>query len=584
MIPPRPRAHDLWRAVLGASLAVAAPLAYAALLADAWRPRGGALRARQPRHRPVQAWWLWFAIAGGVAFTLAALVADGASHGSVAAAWVALTALAAIATRVISRGRPAAAGNAGALALGAVTAAVAVSAYAVTAAWLTGERVSGWAAHPNIWGAHLAASFVAALVVLAASRRPRAHLVVASLGVVAIATTGSRTAIAAMVIGTLATWFVGLATKRFGTSLRHHLVRLLAALSFLAVILVTTVLVLPAGGRMLPGSGEAPANRLIASEDLNHPAWIRRDVTVKRLANDVGAAVHQLEAQALDGLARLHQRQLLRPGETMTFSLEFGPEGPHAGVLGFGADGGRLQLQRDGSIAYAPSTPRILAHDATRLADGWTLLALSIVHDGAEPLVWRLGIAPTLRADEAASVRVRRASLVVGLDAGTYRGTTPEDDARTRAELSAAQRLAYLPLALRVASERWLFGHGRAPAFADLAAATVPERLSATDRPRHPHNLLLDLLVAYGLIGVTGFAMLALGWWGALPHQARSWTLPFVLTLAVCNFGDATLLTGGPEYAALALLLWWHRTLALRPDVTRGAHRALHRHLPGADC
>ena len=561
MIPPRPRARNWLGAVLGASLAVAAPLAYAALLADAWLPAGTAERARQPRRRRAPAWWLWVAIAGAGAFVLAAGVADGTSHGAVAAAWVALLALAAIATRFIGRDRPGTLGGPGAVALGAVTSTFAVSGYAVTEAWLTGARVSGWAAHPNIWGAHLAASFVAALAVLAANRSPRAHLAVASLGVVAIATTGSRTAMAAMLIGTLATWLVDGATKRLGTGLRPRLVGVLAALSVLAAMLVAAVLVLPTGGRLLPGSGAAPVNRLIASEDLTHAAWIRRDVTVRRLGYAADAAVHKLEAEARDGLARLHQRHLLRPGEMMTFSVELGPDGPHAGLLGFGADGGRLQVQRDGSVAYAPETPRIVTHDVTRLDDGWTLLALSVVHDGPEPLVWRLGIAPTLHAGEAASVRVRRASLVAGSGVAPYVGTTPDDDTRQRAELSAAQRWGYLSLAWRVASERWLFGHGRAPAFADLAAAVAPARLSATDRPRHPHNLLLDLLVAHGLIGVTGFTMLALGWWGALPQRARGWTLPFLLTLVVCNLGDATLLTGGPEYAALALLLWWHRTL-----------------------
>ena len=556
----RRRAQYLHRAAIGAGFVVAAPLAYALLLADAWRTHAAAPRATGSSHRLIARWWLWVACAGAVAVTLAALAADGASQGAIAPMWVALLALVAITTRAIATGRVAAAPHHRAVAIGALTAGLAVCAYAVSEAWSTGARVGAWAVHPNIWGAHLAAGFMVALAVVHVTRSPRAHAMVALLGVVAITTTGSRSALIAMVVGILATWFVQLGPAWLAAETRQRWLRALFWLTTLTAVCVTAIVVVPAGSRMLPMPSERPANRLVASEDLTHGAWTRRDVTVWRLSEGTEHAVHRIRAESRDGLARLHQRHVLRPGETMTFSVELGPDAPHAGLLAFDADGGRLQVGRDGSIPYAPTTPRIVAMNVEPRDDGWAQLVLTVVHDGHEPLIWRLGIAPTLRAGEAASVSVRRMSLVAGIEVGSYVGTTPEDDARARADLSAAQRLGYLPLALTVARERWLFGHGRASTFAELAAEVAPGRLSATDRPVHPHNLLLDLLVTNGVIGLTGFGFLLLGWWGAIPRQARAATVPFVVTLALCNLADATLLTGGPEYAALALLLWWHRT------------------------
>lgn len=572
MIWSRRRTEDLHRAAIGAGFVVAAPLAYGLLLVDAWRTHAAAPRATGSRRRLIARWWLWVACAGAFAMTLAAFVADGLSQGAVAALWVALLALVGVTTRAIATGRLVAASHHRAIAIGALAAGLAVCAYAVSEAWSTGARVGGWAVHPNIWGAHLAAGFVVALAVVDVTRSPRAHAMVALLGVVTITTTGSRSALVAMLVGILATWIVHLGPSWLRAETRKRWLRALLWLTTLAVVSGVAIVAVPAGSRMLPIPAERPANRLVASEDLTHGAWTRRDVTVQRLSEGTELAVHLIRSEARDGLARLHQRQLLRPGEPMTFSVELGPGAPHAGLVAFDAAGGRLQVGRDGSIPYAPATPRILAMNVEPRDEGWTLLVLSVEHDGHEPLVWRVGVAPTLHAGEAASVTVRRLSLVPGTEVGSYVGTTPEDDARARADLSAARRLDYVPMALTVARERWLFGHGRSSTFADLVAEIAPGRLSASDRPVHPHNLLLDLLVTHGAIGLTGFGLLLLGWWGAVPRQARAATVPFVVTLVLCNLADATLLTGGPEYAALALLLWWHRTVGPCVSGSAGSH------------
>lgn len=536
--------------VLAASTIVATPIAAALLLG--WHAR----RPARDRwmHRVLHARWLLVATVGGIMLTVSAVATDGLTEE--AGAIAVPTALFLLTGTVIVRSAaPSVATGLGRTFVIAVvmTLTIVTSASAVIA-FATGGRVAAWTTHPNVWGAHLAAGLTLALGLVLGERRTTVAAI-GFLGAMAVAATGSRTATLAVIAAVIVSVAFAGRNGRVRPPRRVIVTGVTMALLVSAVVLST----MPFGARLdLAGFGASGAeltNRLAASEELTSALWTARDVTVELLADDRGVAVHQVRSRTPDGLARLHQRVVFPAGTVAIVSVELGPEGPDAGLLAFGEPSGRLSIRRDGTVLARPSELDVTSVSVSTLDDGWTRLTVTLTVLTEESRIWRVGFAPSLSRGYTDAVRIRRPSIVWGNDPLPYVGTTVRDREAALARTSAAQRLEYMPAAIAIASRSWLVGHGRERTFAELADAYVPGRLGASDRPTHAHSLLLDLLVTNGVLGVVGFGMMGAAWWMAVPRHSRAAAAPLIAALVVANVGDATLLTGGPEYALLALLM-----------------------------
>lgn len=536
--------------VLAASTIVATPVAATLLLG--WHAR----RPARDRwmHRVLHARWLLVATVGGIVLTVAAVATDGLTEAAGAVAVP--TALFLLTGMVIVRSAapPVATGLGRAFVIAVVMTLTIVTAASAAIAFSTGERVAAWTTHPNVWGAHLAAGLAVALGLVLGERRTTVAAI-GVLGVMAVAATGSRTATLAVIAAVIvAVAFAG-RSGRVRAPRRAIVAGVTMALLVSAVVLST----MPLGARLdLIGFGTAgaePTNRFAASEELTSALWTARDVTVERLADDRGVAVHQVRSRTPDGLARLHQRVVIPAGTAAIVSVELGPEGLDAGLLAFGEPSGRLSIRRDGTVLARPSDLDVTSVSVSTLDDGWTRLTVNLTALTEESRIWRVGFAPSLSRGHTDVVRIRRPSIVWGNEPLPYVGTTVRDREAARARASAAQRLEYVPAAIAIASRSWLVGHGRERTFAELADAYAPGRLGASDRPTHAHSLLLDLLVTNGVLGVVGFGLMGAAWWMAVPRASRPAAAPLIVALVLANVGDATLFTGGPEFALLAFLM-----------------------------
>ena len=103
----------------------------------------------------------------------------------------------------------------------------------------------------------------------------------------------------------------------------------------------------------------------------------------------------------------------------------------------------------------------------------------------------------------------------------TY-GMRPPVYAQLRAD-SAAARLVFWRVSLRLLDGRWLLGYGPG-AFGAVVAAAQPSELTAAGPAAalldDPHNLLLDRLLQTGVVGLTAFLALV---WAAARQWLRAW-------------------------------------------------------------
>ena len=545
------RRHALGEIALAAALTLSTPAAAGLLLI--WR----GLQEGSPGwlRRALRTPWILVATLGGAALTVAAAAADDPS-GVAAVGAAGMTLLVVIAGAAITRSSDQQIalrlGQPFAVAVMLIAAALVVA--TVVIVFTSGDRVAAWTAHPNLWGAHLAAGLAVSVGLLMRQNRVAA-ISVGALGVAAIAGTGSRTATLAMVVAVA--WAVAATRARAGTRRRTRSVVVAATLLLCLVAIATSWTLLgvrlTAIGWWLGGT--TPTNHVAASEELASGLWTLRDVTIERLPDEDGVAVHRVQSQSTDGLARIHQRIVLPSRTAATLSVEFGPEGDQAGLLAFGEPSGRLSIRRDGAVLSSPPDLEIIGVAVDALENGWTRLNATLLVPGEQAVTWRVGFAPSLSTGLRDSVRVRRPSLVWSSVPLPYVGTTARDREVALASTSARQRLQYVPVALEIARRSWLVGHGRQMTFVELADTFAPGRLSSSDRPHHAHSLVLDLLVTKGVLGVAGFGLLATAWWMAVPRSSRGVAMPLVASLFVANLGDATLFTGGPEYALVAFLL-----------------------------
>lgn len=423
------------------------------------------------------------------------------------------------------------------------------------------HRVADLWGHPNVMAAVVAASAAATVALHRGDRGLRVGplLVTYAAALALVALSGSRTGLASLAAGLV----VALAVH--ATAVRPRATWLAwAAVTTLAAALV--VAYSPLGDRLSLGAEPVEVvNRLAASEEPASGHWTRRDVLVETMPTEDGAAVARVSSLVDDGLARLHQRAVLRPGETVTFSVEVRGAEPDFGLHVFADGGGRLTVDAAGRAIVSRPPPELVAAGARALDGGWTLLYVTMSNAGGEALVVRPGVAPSLTGRPGAAVLVRRPSLVDGTEVTPYVPTTEADLHRARAALSARQRLRYLPLALTVAAESPWLGHGLGARFDELVDRVSPGALGPSDTPAHPHSLAAHVLVERGVVGLLGLVLLAAGWWSLLPGAARPYAAPLAATLLVSNLGDSTLMVLGPFAAALAA------HVLLRAQTVRGA-------------
>lgn len=498
--------------------------------------------------------WLVFGL-GAMLYVMPTWVTQGSGRSSVEALLQAGLAFAVVSFMVWTRpARPWTASSA--LAGGAVFGALAMVTVSVLDLWQGAPRAYGWTPHPNVWAALATGAALGGTLLFPRGRSSWLKLLLACAGLSVVAMAGSRTALLAALIG-----FALLAWQELASSAaRPRWARAWVILVILGLLFAASTTLTPLSTRWFAWNAAPSTNLLLASEDMAGAFWVRRDVLPLRDVDIGGHATYRLSATVADPLARLHQRVLLRPGEVMTLSVEFGPGAEEAGVHAFSEAGGRISLSRRGEVELLHEPPTLLRTAVTELEDGWTRLELTVVQQGEGPLVWRFGLAPSLRGGLGSEVWVRHPQLSSGPEALPYTPTSPEDRRRDLAGLSAAQRWGYVTAAWAVMPGHWWLGHGPSADFSNLVEARSPGLLAASDRPSHPHNLPMAMLVQYGLLGLAGLSLMILAAAWLVPSGQRGALAPLWLAMLVLSLGDATFFSAGTGHIGLALIAWRRTT------------------------
>lgn len=500
--------------------------------------------------------WLVFGL-GVLLYVMPTWVTQGSGRSSFEALLQAGLAFAVVSFMVWTRpARPLTASSA--LWGGAVFGALAMVTLSAIDLWQGAPRAYGWTPHPNVWAALATGAALGGALLFPRGRWPWLKLSLACAGLSVVAMAGSRTALLAALIG-----FALLGWQELSSSAaRPRRARAWVILLTIGLLFAASTTLTPLGSRWFAWNAAPSTNLILASEDMAGAFWTRRDVLPMRGADIGGHATYHLSATVADPLARLHQRVLLRPDEVMTLSVEFGPGAEAAGVHAFSEAGGRISLSRSGEVEQLREPPTLLRTAVAELEDGWTRLELTVMQQGEDPLVWRFGLAPSLRGGLGSEVWVRRPQLSSGPEALPYTPTSPEDRGRDLAGLSAAQRWGYVAAALAVMRGHWWLGHGPSADFSSLVEARSPGLLAASDRPSHPHNLPMAMLVQYGLLGLAGLSLMILAAAWLVPAGQRWALAPLWLAMLVMSLGDATFFSAGTGYIGLALIAWRRRSPA----------------------
>lgn len=430
---------------------------------------------------------------------------------------------------------------------------VATTAVAAPALWrlvVNETFMLWWVNHTNVWAALAALVASASMPLYRTSLRSRAVAILSASAIIVAAATGSRTALFAVAAGVVMSLLVAPTKRVLNWRGAASVVVGLVAVSGL-------VLLSPLGSRLVGPVSGGEANLVLASEELGGQFWTPRGVAVRSERGSDGSnwfRITSLDGQAFD---RVHQRLVIPPMETRTFSFDYRQASIGGGVVAFTEGGGSMVVpfsaSSDVNVAGHPEFVDAGSHAGV---DGWTTFNLTVRNSSAEPLVWRVGLSPNLRNEQGAVLDVRQVRMTHGGEATAYVPTYAESRVRELASLSAGQRLGYAQGVLGLLAERPLFGHGSArPFYVLLDDYSLRSSATASDRPWHAHSLLGDVLVRFGAVGLLGLLVVLACAVRSLPQGRRLSAAPFLVVVFVLGFGDATFFNAGGPFVLSYLLL-----------------------------
>jgi Undecaprenyl-phosphate galactose phosphotransferase WbaP len=256
--------------------------------------------------------------------------------------------------------------------------------------------------------------------------------------------------------------------------------------------------------------------------------------------------------------SRLQQIVVLRPGSEYVLAVAWQADaGAEPGLDGWGrlGDGSTANLaatrRGDHWLAAATAHFTILASGTMPLDDGWTRGHVAFRYEGVSPLTWYVGAVPDRSRRIGATATFAEFQLVEGADLVPY----APNAADVRLADLRTTRLPLLHQAVEAISARPLAGWGPR-GFTTATAVMHPD--AALYRPvvAHAHNLVLDVWVERGAIGVVGLLLLV-GAMALRAVQQRDREMILVLIgVALLNLFETTFVNGAVMYPLAAVLGW----------------------------
>jgi Undecaprenyl-phosphate galactose phosphotransferase WbaP len=413
-----------------------------------------------------------------------------------------------------------------------------------------------WQTHPATFG-HMMLVLSALLAIVVPS--PRLRVVALGIGAAGVVLSGAREAMIAWLLVAVLLRFVG---RRSAPGTRAAEWVLIAAMFLLASGALTPFGIGRTGFLTAFQPAPADANVFRGTDVVDGDWWFPLGVTFGGASLEVEGVARPaiiVTKRSEDPWSRLQQVITLEPEQTYTLSAVLRPIGDaRPGFDGWGVRPGddaatNLGTTLSGGAHEARATGALTVLHSSAVDLGYGLLRAQVTfrYEGADPLVWYVGVVPD-RSSLAGASTIFAELQLTATDA-------PLPYVPGRAERGVASlRVSRYPIwqdALNAIGARPLVGWG---------PTGLPEAVSTLDaqqarlRPvaSHAHNMLLAVWVERGAIGALGlvalFLALALR---AVQQRDRAAAVVLLGVVALSTF-DATLLSGAVLYPLAAVLGW----------------------------
>lgn len=446
-----------------------------------------------------------------------------------------------------------------------------------------------WVPHANYLGHQTIVVSVVAMLLLGVGAGRACSW---AMGALVVLASGSRAALAGMAL--------------LGASLLGRvrgILRWTVGLTLGTLLIVVGLLALPTGRRVLPAATLAwkvlagrvpspfPANLIVEGDDLRAAPWLPSGARaepgrVDDGSSDSGAEQTWVVRKTASGAqAGLRQRVTLRPDTAYVFSVELraSRKDQEPGVVAVhGADAKRLLLVTvgpDGVKGVGSDAVRLLGTSLEAVGDGWQRLVFRFHVTADEPGSAYIGPAVDARTDAGtgSTLAVRDPQLTVGTEPRPYIAVSQEDVYVAASADALLARWGYWVAAWQGFIEHPLTGSSL-DGFSQRYQAWLAPTERGNTAPTHPHNLVLGVAYAGGIVALAGLSVLLITLYLGLSAGpgARLWTAVLWTVLAM-NLVDFTFFYGGVLYP-LAALAGWRSGLG---DDGRGRRRrSRHERLP----
>lgn len=388
-------------------------------------------------------------------------------------------------------------------------------------------RVSAWLYNSNLFGAALALTTIAGMPRI---RNGYIRITYSTMGITAVALTGSRTAMVALIVGLVVTAFWAEWPLR-----TNRTVTVVALIALLATGLATIWQVSQIG----PVSSH---NLLQASSDLRHRAWIKgphveiiKDSSSLTPAGVMGDVFLLNIDSDESNTFLLHQA--VGPGLSQVSyvaSVYLRSDVSRSIILNTNYNSVACKVKSTWSRCYSPA---VVGNGVTTI---WLQLRADEPSDGIQIYVWgpqvEIGTAPTEAWPTHPSI------LSEIMNSGLFsRIKSIESTAR---ELTSGTRTIAFSIAWSAFRSSPIIGIGRDNLNDQYDTWSKEERSPI----RHAHNLFLQTLAELGLVGLAGHLLL----FGTLIilaiFESKEVILPLVVTATLLNSMDYTLYNAGTFY------------------------------------